>query len=316
MTGFVVRSRNPALAGFLVCVLLLAGCVAVPVQDLLARWPAQLPERASLSAVPFYPQEDYECGPASLAMLLQSAGVNAAPADLVPQVYLPGRQGSLQVEMMVAARRHGLPAYQLAPTLQAVLGEVAAGHPVLVFQNLSLPVYPVWHYAVVIGFDRERNTITLHSGRTPRLEMTLSVFERTWARGEHWAMVALPPSTLPATAQANPFAAAIAALERNAPQAALQSYTTALQRWPDHLVLMLGAGNAAYALGRLHEAAAAYQAAVRVHPRAADAWNNLAQVRMEQGRKLDAMQAIDAALAIGGPRLETYRALADKLQSE
>jgi tetratricopeptide (TPR) repeat protein len=269
-----------------------------------------------LSTVPFYAQEDYECGPAALAMLLQSAGVNAAPADLLPQVYLPGRQGSLQVEMMVAARRHGLPAYLLVPTLAAVLQEVAAGHPVLVFQNLSLPVYPVWHYAVVIGFDRERGTITLHSGRTPRLEMTLSVFERTWARGDHWAMVALPPSTLPATAQATPFAAALAALERNAPSAAQQAYKTALQRWPDDLVLMLGAGNAAYALGQLGEAAAAYQAALQAHPRAADAWNNLAQVRIDQGRKLEARQAIDKALAIGGPRLETYRALADKLRSD
>lgn len=304
------------MAGFLVCAMLLAGCVAAPVQDLLARWPAQLPQHASLSTVPFYAQEDYECGPAALAMLLQSAGVNAAPADLLPQVYLPGRQGSLQVEMMVAARRHGLPAYLLVPTLAAVLQEVAAGHPVLVFQNLSLPVYPVWHYAVVIGFDRERGTITLHSGRTPRLEMTLSVFERTWARGDHWAMVALPPSTLPATAQATPFAAVLAALERNAPSAAQQAYKTALQRWPDDLVLMLGAGNAAYALGQLGEAAAAYQAALQAHPRAADAWNNLAQVRIDQGRKLEARQAIDKALAIGGPRLETYRALADKLRSD
>ena len=82
-----------------------------------------------------------------------------------------------QLEMLAAGRRQGLLAYPLAPRLEAVLREVAAGHPVIVFQNLSLPIYPVWHYAVVIGF------------------------ERTWARGQHWSMVLLLPSQLPVTAQ-------------------------------------------------------------------------------------------------------------------
>lgn len=45
--------------------------------------------------------------------------------------------------MLVASRRNGLPAYPLKPKLEAVLREVAAGNPVLVFQNLSLPIYPV-----------------------------------------------------------------------------------------------------------------------------------------------------------------------------
>lgn len=265
--------------------------------------------------VPFVAQEDYECGPASLAMVLQAADKRATPEQLVPQVYLPGRRGSLQVEMLVAARRHGLPAYRLAPTLEAVLQEVAAGNPVLVFQNLSLPVYPIWHYAVVIGFDRDRGMLTLHSGVTKRLQMSLSVFERTWARGEHWAIVALPSSRLPATAQADSFAAAVAALERIDPQAAQTAYAAALQRWPDHLVLMLGSGNAAYALGDLAAATAAYAATVKVHPLAADAWNNLAQVLMEQDRKAEALHAIDEALAIGGPRLAIYQALADKLRA-
>ncbi len=106
-----------------------------------------------------------------------------------------------QLEMLAAGRRQGLLAYPLAPRLEAVLREVAAGHPVIVFQNLSLPIYPVWHYAVVIGFERERQTLLLHSGRTEFLEMSLATFERTWTRGQHWSMVLLLPSQLPVTAQ-------------------------------------------------------------------------------------------------------------------
>lgn len=309
--------NSPALAGLFIgailLLLLLTGCVTPQVQRLNQQWPADLPDQVLLNSTPFFPQEDFECGPAALATLLQTSGVKVTPEQLAPQVFLPGRKGSLQIELMVASRRHGLPAYPLAPTIAAVLQEVAAGHPVLVFQNISLPVYPIWHYAVVIGFDRASQMMTLRSGVTAQLKMSLSVFERTWARGEYWAMVALPVSQLPATAEPETLVAAVAALERLNPQAAQSVYSTALQRWPAQPLLLMGIGNASYALGDRTAAAAAYSAATRADPTSADAWNNLAQVLMEQGRRDEALQALRRALALGGPRLETYQQLERQL---
>ncbi|MBV8603071.1 MAG: PA2778 family cysteine peptidase [Pelomonas sp.] len=308
------------LAGLLVGLLVgagLGGCAAPPpVQQLEQSWPASLPPRVELDRVPFFAQEDHECGPAALAMLLQAGGVAATPGQLLPEVYLPGRQGALQQELLIDARRHGLPAYVLAPTLPDLLAEVAAGHPVLVFMNLSLPIYPVWHYAVAIGYDRERASLLLRSGRTERLEMSLGTFERTWARGGHWAMVALPTNELPATAQAGPFAAAVVALERLDARAARAAYATALQRWAAEPALLLGAGNAAYALGDRAGAAAAYRHAGAVRPDLADAWNNLAQVLMESGApRAEALRAAEQAVALGGPRVALYRELAATLRA-
>ena len=307
-------TKSPALAGFFACAALvlsmaLGGCATVQVQALTQHWPADVPAAAQISSVPFFPQEEYECGPASLAMLLQSAGVPATPEELVDQVYLPARQGTLQTELLVATRRHGLPAYVLRPTVEAVLREVAAGNPVLVFQNLSLPIYPVWHYAVVTGFDRARNVLVLHSGRTAHLEMSLFAFERTWARGHYWAMVAVAPPKLPATAQPEPYAQALAALERVQVASARTAYAAALHQWPTQRVLMLGLGNTAYAMGDLGAAASAYQQAVQAHPDYADAWNNLAQVLLELGKPMDASAAITKAVALGGPRLGAYQAM-------
>lgn len=307
--------RAPALAGVFVCAALLglAGCATPQRTELAQNWPADLPARAQLREVPFYPQEDYECGPAALAMVASAAGVPRMPEDLVSQVYVPGRKGSLQPEMLAASRRQGLPAYQLQPRLESLLREVAAGHPVVVFQNLSLPVYPMWHYAVVIGFDRERDTLVLHSGRTERLEMTLSTFEHTWARGAYWAMVALAPTRLPATAEPDRYAASVAALERVNLGAAQTAYATALQAWPEHRASLLGAGNAAYGLGQLERAASAYRRAAQQHPDFADAWNNLAQVLLEQGLRREAAAAIARAVALGGPRLPRYLELQKKI---
>lgn len=315
MSRLLLCLRAPALAGVFVCAALLglAGCATPQRTELAQHWPADLPARAQLREVPFYPQEDYECGPAALAMVASAAGVPRMPEDLVSQVYVPGRKGSLQPEMLAASRRQGLPAYQLQPRLESLLREVAAGHPVVVFQNLSLPVYPMWHYAVVIGFDRERDTLVLHSGRTERLEMTLSTFEHTWARGAYWAMVALAPTRLPATAEPDRYAASVAALERVNLSAAQTAYATALQAWPEHRASLLGAGNAAYGLGQLERAASAYRRAAQQHPDFADAWNNLAQVLLEQGLRREAAAAIARAVALGGPRLPRYLELQKKI---
>lgn len=317
MTGPLARLQTPVLTGVLVWVmLLLGGCATPQVATLEARWPDELPARVELARVPFFPQEEFECGPAALAMVAQAAGVTVSPEALVDQVYLPGRQGSLQPEMLAATRRQGLLAYPLKPSIEAVLREVAAGNPVLVFQNLAFPIYPVWHYAVVMGYDRERHVLLLHSGVTARMEISLVAFERTWARGQYWAMLALPPGQLPATAEPRAYTAAAATLERTDAGGAQRAFAAALQRWPNERAALLGAGNSAYALGQREAAARAYRQTVTRHPDFADGWNNLAQVLMELGRRVEASQAIARAVALGGARLPDYLSLQARIDPQ
>jgi tetratricopeptide (TPR) repeat protein len=317
MIGFLYRFSTPALAGVLVWVLLLlTGCATPQVATLEARWPEDLVTQAELTDVPFYPQEDFECGPAALAMVAGAAGVSVLPQALVEQVYLPGRKGSLQLEMLAATRRQGLLAYPLSPRVEALMREVAAGHPVLVFQNLAFSFYPVWHYAVVVGFDRARNVLILHSGRTERLEMSLFTFERTWARGQYWSMLALAPGQLPATAEPAAYTAAAAALERVNPRAAQSAYAAALQKWPGDRMALFGAGNAAYALGQREAAMQAYRTAVTLHADFAQAWNNLAQVLLDAGHLTEAAGAIEKAVALGGASLPRYLELQGEIKSK
>ena len=297
----------PAVAGVFVFVAIwLSGCATPQVTALMQQWPDALPERVQLTAEPFVAQEEFECGPAALAMVFQAAGLPISADSLVEQVYLPTRQGALQVEMLATTRRNGLLPYVISPNLSAVLQEVAAGHPVVVFQNLSLPVYPVWHFAVVVGYDRTHNMLVLHSGVTRNAEISLFAFERTWERGNYWAMLALQPTALPATAHPDPLALAIAGLERVKPKAAQSAYATALQKWPTHRGMMLGEGNTAYALGDIAGAQQAYARLVQIHTDDADGWNNLAQSLLDLHRSAEASEAIDKAVALGGPRLASY----------
>jgi predicted Zn-dependent protease len=213
--------------------------------------------------------------------------------------------------MLAASRRHELVAFVLAPRLEDLLRELAAGTPVVVLQNLALDWWPQWHYAVAIGYDLGRREVVLRSGVTRRLTMPLDTFEHTWARSGHWAMAALPPDRLPATASESSYLTAVAALERLAPAAARRGYETALARWPGSVAARLGLGNASYALGDLPAAAAAYLRATLDHPEAADAWNNLAQALHELGSREQALAAARRAVALGGPRLPAYRETLD-----
>ena len=288
-----------ARAALLLVLALLTGC-ATQSRALLAAPRAHLPPKVELAATPFIAQERYQCGPAALAMSLRAAGFAADADALAPQVYLPQREGSLQVEMLAAARRNGALAMTITPRLDALAAELAAGNPVLVLQNLSLPIMPMWHYAVVIGYDLERGDIILRSGTTQRMVMPMTTFEHTWARSGYWAMVALAPGRLPASAQEAATLDALVALEKNHPAAARQSYAAAALRWPDKLALLLGLGNTAYAAGDLAAASDAYGRASEKHPDSGPAFNNLAVVLMELGRLQEARAAAAKALALGG----------------
>lgn len=267
-----------------------------------------LPADVELSSVAFYPQTQDQCGPAALATVLHHAGVERSLEQLQADVYVPRRQGSLPLEMLGGARRAGVLPYLLKTEPQALWQEVAAGHPVVVLQNLRWDWLPLWHYAVVVGYDRDANTITLRSGDEKRLIMSVADFTSSWAKAKYWAFVALPTDQLPATATAEEFVQAAITLERVAPAQAMQAYRTALQAWPDNLQARLALGNGYYKRHDLQAAQTHYQQATRDHPNAGDAWNNLAQVLSDTAQWDAAKEAIAKAVALGGPRLGLYQA--------
>ena len=259
--------RRPA--GLLV-LLLAAGC-ATPQADRLLAAPGDRPDRVDLVAVPFHPQERDQCGPASLAMVLEWGGLPVDPDTLRSQIFTPGRAGSLQSDIVAAARRHGRVAHPVS-TLDELLTELSAGHPVLVLQNLGLSWYARWHYAVAIGYDLPDRSILLHTGRSARRRTGLELFERTWARGGHWAIVVLPPSRLPGSASETRYLLAVAGLEQaGKPREAELAYAAALEGWPSSLGAWIGLGNSRYARGDLAGAEAAFREATLRHPSSAAA---------------------------------------------
>ena len=315
----MLRWKARSVAGFLFAGAFLSGCasLAPQTQSLRQQPPAGLRPHVELTAVPFYPQEDYYCGPAALAMVLNAAGIETTPDALLDQVYLPGRKGSLQVEMLAAARRQGLVAYELQPELADLLREVAAGTPAVVLENYGLSWYPLWHYSVVIGYDLEREEIIRRSGLRERRTLPLAAFEYLWKKEGRWAMVVLPPNQLPATATETRYAAAVAALEKGGRVKEAQvAYGAMLKRWPSSLAAQIGFGNTAYASGDLATAETAFRQATLDHPDSTAAFNNLAQTLADRGKNEQALAAAERAVALGGPMLAAAQATLEAIRKK
>lgn len=290
------------MKALIVCIslLLLHGCASTPqTRAIETDGLGALPPVVELSETPFYPQTKYQCGPAALATVLQAQGVNTTPDDLISQVYIPEREGSLQIEMSVSARRHGMLAYPLAPELRDLLTEVAAGHPVLVLQNLSFEWYPQWHYAVVIGYNAETQDIVLRSGTTRRWVTPLNVFERTWQRAKHWALVIVPAGVIPKTAKPLPYIkTAYAFEETGANDLAQRAYQAATQHWPDEAIAWISYGNALLTAQNWNAASHAFNKAVEIEPASIISWNNMAYALHAEGCKADALKALQCGLKI------------------
>lgn len=282
----------------LVTLLVLSSCASTPQSRLIRASPPDfLPVAVELVDTPFYPQTVYQCGPAALATLLEFHGVETSPDELSRQIYIPGRKGSLQIEVIAAARRHEMLPYALAPSMLDIFTEIAAGNPVLILQNLSFEWYPQWHYAVVVGYDIDRQEITLRSGTTRRWTTPFKVFERTWQRAQFWALAMVPVGEIPKTAKPLPYLKTAYAFEETGhPVLALKAYRAASRRWPDVVDTWLTLGNMLLHRQNWSEAVQAFSTATRLEPESSIGWNNLAYALHGYGCSDQAKRALQCGL--------------------
>ncbi|RUR32955.1 tetratricopeptide repeat protein [Vreelandella andesensis] len=293
---------NARFAGVLLFTLLfamLSGCARSPV--LLESTKASLAPQTELTEVPFYAQTEYQCGPATLAMVLNHQGVDAELNNLIPQVFLPGRGGSVQPEMLATVRRYKQLAIPIRGTMDALLGHLEAGDPVAVMQNLSLPAFPMWHYAVAIGFDLPNETLILRSGEIERHTMSFSRFDATWARSERWGFVVSEPGSLPEGVSIRNALEAISAYEeQHGSIATLSSWQAFADRFPDNALGQFALGNAHYANKQPQAALEAFESATQLDPAMGAAWLNLAILRLQQENSDGAREALAQAVTLNG----------------
>ena len=286
------------------------GCAAAPVQsNAFLKAPRTIPEVVQIGTVPFIEQARNQCGPAALTMALNWAGRAVNVDEFTAETYTPGKSGSLQADLVGAARRNGMLAVPLQG-VTALLTELAAGHPVIVLQNLAFRWLPKWHYAVAIGYDLGQPELLFHSGSDALKKTDLRKFESTWALADYWGLVVLAPGQLAATADDLAHSSAAASLEQIGKNVeAEEVYSSVLKRWPESRPALIGRGNTRYSARDYKSAVKYLEEATHTHPDSSIAWHNLATAQGAAGMRVRARLSARTAIEKAGDVLtrENYR---------
>ncbi len=281
--------------GLLLTLLLLVACQSPPQSRQLLAEPPAISRQALLSTVPFYPQQDYFCGPTTLSEVAAYYGVEHSADSIASLTFTPGLQGSLQIEMAAASRQLGFVAYEQRGSLSQLLQLIDEKIPVIVLQNNGLSWLPQWHYAVVIGYDLDRREIILHSGLSAEYRLPLATFERTWHRADYWLLAMLPPERT--SALLDPFLYTKACqdlLQTRQTEAGVTALISATQQWPDYWLPYFLLGN--HFLAQAPAEAVTWFAQGLPLARQQPAYlNNYALVLSELGCKAQALELIQTA---------------------
>lgn len=247
--------------------------------------PEGVSQHIELRSTPYYDQQNNFCGPSSLASVLDASGVAVDDFEkLVNQVYLPGKRGTLQVELLAATRRYRRIPYVIQPRLESLIAELEAGRPAVVLQNLTPLSTPRWHYAVVIGFDRSKNQMILRSGSHYRMTVSTYRFAREWERAGNWGFIVLRPGELPAANDAPGYLKAVFDFQNVSNSKAVElAYKSSVKRWPEQEVAWIGLTEAQYKNGDLQGAVKTLRGLLKVQPNSVAAYNNLALLLNETG---------------------------------
>ena len=255
-------------------------------------------ERIELTSVLFVAQTTDQCGPAALSMVLSHSGVYTDLEELRRRVHLPDRKGSLQLELIAATRQYGRVAYASESQLDELFGLVEDGYPVIVLQNVGARWLPIWHYAVVVGYEPESDQVIMRSGNTKRKLMRRSEFAKRWSASNYWELVVLAPDDIPLTARPETYLQAVSAHETLAQwDIARTAYAAAIKRWPDNPIAHLGWGNVQLGSGSLEDAIGAYHTVLGFDATNLPALNNLVYAYAENSEPAKALALIDRALA-------------------
>ncbi|HBO83857.1 MAG TPA: peptidase C39 [Deltaproteobacteria bacterium] len=143
--------------------------------------------------VPFIPQEELYCGPASLAMVLNFYGFKITQEEIAKEIYMPKLKGTLNIDLLTFAKQKGFAAKYYIGNLDDLKANISRNMPVILFVDLGYDFYPVRHYMAAIGFDHEKGIIIAHSGKERDKIFSNKELLKVWEKTSFGTLLITPP---------------------------------------------------------------------------------------------------------------------------
>jgi len=144
-----------------------------------------------IDGVPFFSQEEFQCGPASLAGVLQYYGLKVTPAEIAAEIFSRQARGTLDMDMVFYARKKGLMADRYAGDFEDLRRNIDSRRPLIVLIDQGFWVYQSHHFMVVVGYDE--GSMVVNSGKEERKFISRDSFSKTWEKTKFWTLRITPP---------------------------------------------------------------------------------------------------------------------------
>ena len=180
----VQRAVRRAFVSLCCCLLLTACATAVPPR------PSDAAKTRMISGVPFHPQEDFQCGPSSLATLLNFHGDPVTPEEIEHDIFRSDIRGTVTLDMGLYPRTRGFVSTFGRSSPEALVREIDSGHPAVVMVNEGFATIRKLHYMVVTGYDPE--AVVVNSGRHEGMRLAWDDFLSTWEGADYWMLTISP----------------------------------------------------------------------------------------------------------------------------
>ncbi|WP_027366860.1 cysteine peptidase family C39 domain-containing protein [Desulfocurvibacter africanus] len=148
-------------------------------------------EEQVISGVPFHSQGVGECGPASLAGVLNFHGDPATPEEIAADVLRTNLRGSLTLDLALWPRSRGFTTRWYAGSVSDILDKTGQGLPLLVMLDQGFGPVSANHFVVLLGHAPD--AIIINDGaRGPGVRMDWSRFLSQWERAGFWTLLVEP----------------------------------------------------------------------------------------------------------------------------
>jgi predicted double-glycine peptidase len=140
--------------------------------------------------VPFYAQTSYQCGPASLAGVLNYWGIKVTPDEIAEEIYSTSARGTLDIDMVLYARKRGLLVTQYEGTIEDLRKNIDSRHPLIVLVDYGFSFMQKNHFIVVIGYND--HGVIVNSGKKKGKFVLEEDFLKSWERTKFWTLLIKP----------------------------------------------------------------------------------------------------------------------------
>ena len=137
--------------------------------------------------IPFYPQTSYQCGPASLAGVLNYWGVKVTTDKIAGEIYSSSARGTLDIDMVLYAQRKGLLSTQYEGNIEDVRKHIDSRHPLIVLVGYGFSLIQKNHFMVIIGYND--HGVIVNSGKDNNKFIPEKDFQKSWERTKFWTLL-------------------------------------------------------------------------------------------------------------------------------